>query len=331
MRPGGQKEKAVFAAPRRTGVGLLPVLMASLMVTLMAAGRVLPAENPPPSSAAVVVSQKIRPYLDALQGIQSSFEQKDHMSLDVSFLEPETDPDHTVLIRRLKKERFHLLIAVGPEAMELIWKTFPDETVPKVFAMVLHPEKIVPEAKGWCGIPLDIPAQIQVREIGRKLPKTRRIGLIYDPANNSDFAAGAAAAARDHGIDIVPLTVKSRSDILAVFKKHRKDINALWVIPDHTVISESIILFLIKEAIASNVAVLGYNRFFTDSGAALGLVCDYQAIGKQAAAMGLDRLEGRPCHLAVPAFKVLLNHQVLEALHIPFEGQAGGEKEEEKP
>lgn len=38
--------------------------------------------------------------------------------------------------------------------------------------------------------------------------------------------------------------------------------DALWLIPDRTVISESIVKYVIKEAFLRKVPVIGYNRFF---------------------------------------------------------------------
>lgn len=314
MKSNSIKGDTVFANLRKIAFFVLSILA----IIGWTAGWAAPSEAKAMYSVAVVVSQKIRPYLDALQGIQSAFEKEEGVRLEVLFMEAEKDPEHKSLIRRLEKEKFDLLLAVGPEAMELIWNAFPKEAVPKIFAMVLHPEKIAPGSSALCGIPLGIPVQTQVMEFSRNLPRVKRIGLIYDPVNNSDFAAGAEQAAREYGINIVPLKVGARSDILSVFQNQWRDITALWMIPDHTVISESLILFMIKEAIAKNVAVLGYNRFFTDSGAAMALACDYQAIGKQAAGMALDKLAGGACHVEVPAYRVLLNTQVLEALKIPY-------------
>jgi putative tryptophan/tyrosine transport system substrate-binding protein len=297
-------------------MGLIGRLLfaALLLIACAAMGQPLFAGDAP--QIAVVVSSNLKPYLEAVQGFQNHLAQSGAEKPNVHFLDPDYDPAHTLLTGKLHSENPALIAAVGPEATDYLWATFPDATPHKLYAMVLNPERVVPGNASLAGVPLNIPIEVQLRELSQTFPHLGRVGLIYDPANNAAFAAAAGNAARFHGIAIIDLQVRSRGDIMNVLESRWKDISALWVIPDATVISESLIHFILKGAIANNVAVFGYNRFFTDSGAALALVCDYEAIGRQTAALALATLAGDPDGRVVPAYEVVVNTRVLKTLGI---------------
>ncbi len=319
---------ALFSSALAVCVGRTGRLLFAVLLLIGSAAMGQPALAGDAPKIAIVVSSNLKPYLEAVQGFQNHLAQSGADKPSVHFLDPDYDPAHTLLTGKLRGENPTLIAAVGPEATGYLWTTFPDAITHKLYAMVLNPERVVPGNASLSGVPLNIPIEVQVQELGKTFPHLGRVGLIYDPANNAQFAGAARIAAQSHGISIIDLQVRSRADIMKVLESRWKDIGALWVIPDATVISESLIHFILKGAIANNVAVFGYNRFFTDSGAALALVCDYEAIGRQTAALALATLAGKPDPNVVPAYEVVVNTRVLKTLGIvparasdPTEGQ----------
>jgi len=105
---------------------------------------------------AVVVSQKIRPYLQVTDGIlnqvlQKTFDPKFSDS-DVFFLSPGDEMVTTQVINRLITGAYDLVAAVGPEAASLIWETgIPGK---KIYAAVLDPDAISHIPDDACGISL---------------------------------------------------------------------------------------------------------------------------------------------------------------------------------
>lgn len=75
--------------------------------------------------------------------------------------------------------------------------------------------------------------------------------------------------------------------------------------------------FIIKEAIASNVAVFGYNQYFIDSGAAASLVRRYASIGRQTAVKAIDLLSDQPCSADLPDYEVVINPEVFGTIGLP--------------
>ncbi|MBC8466261.1 MAG: hypothetical protein H8D55_00320 [Deltaproteobacteria bacterium] len=268
----------------------------------------------PTVRVAIIVSKNILPYLDAVEGFQSGISNMAGVRTRVFNLGKLDEKARVELFRGPGSKEFSLFVAVGPEAALSVWKGVGREGASKIYFMVLNPEKVFGSKKRDCGISLNIPVQTQIEMIGRGLPSIRRLGLLYDPEFNSGFFREASDAASSLGLTIIPLRVSSKKDIPSVLKRGWKDLDALWLIPDRTVISEAIVKYLIKEAFLRKVPVVGYNRFFYEAGAALAFVFNYKELGQQCAQKALKILSGEGCHETPPLFHVWINEGVAEKL-----------------
>ncbi|MHB8910678.1 MAG: ABC transporter substrate-binding protein [Syntrophales bacterium] len=263
---------------------------------------------------AILVSQNIRPYIEAVEGMSAILSEGTSAKLQVFSFDKFKGKSRDVLIQSLTGERFDLVIAVGPEAVRFASEEPALEKTPWLYSMVLNPPRVTGRTDTACGIPLDIPAQRQLEVITQGITAVKRIGLLYDPRYNSDFFSKAAAEASLHDMKIVPLKVSSKKDIPLVLKQYWDDIDALWLIPDQTVISESIVQYIIKEAVFKKIPVIGYNRFFYESGATLAFVFDYEELGRQTGRLAANVLKGRACEKETPVFHGWLNRRVIEKL-----------------
>ncbi|MCD6305982.1 MAG: hypothetical protein J7M32_06795 [Deltaproteobacteria bacterium] len=297
---------------RRCGA---PLIMACLLVwTIPAYGS--PSAGPAARSlkAAVLVSRNIRPYLEAMEGFKTGLSEGSGTEIQVIGMENLRPSDKAGLVRRLCGENPDLLVGVGPEAALFIWKEIPDNRIIKLYLMVLNPGKVFGAGKDPCGISLNIPVHVQVNMIQKALPDVRRPGIFYDPRINDDFFRKAVEGASSTGITIVPLNIGSKKDIPSVLEKKWNELDAIWMIPDRTVISESIIHYVIKEAFIRKVPVIGFNRFFYDAGAAMAFVFDYETLGRQCAREALRAAAGNPCRYMPPVFDVWINPLVVDKL-----------------
>lgn len=298
--------------PKSCGPGLL------LTVSYLLVLGILPATaNPSPSvRVAVVVSRHISPYLEAVEGLEAGLADHADVKTEVFDLDELDDKGRVELFEGEGGKAFGLFVAVGPEAAQYLWGGTKITGAPKVYCMVLNPGKVIGEKEKDCGIPLNIPVQTQMKMISRGFPSVRRVGLLYDPEYNAGFYQKAAAAASFLNLTVVPLEVSSKKDIPAVLKREWGGMDALWLIPDRTVISERIVNYLIKEAFLRRVPVIGYNRFFYEAGAALAFVFDYRELGQQCAQMALNILSGNRCQETPPLFHAWINRGVVEKLGI---------------
>jgi putative ABC transport system substrate-binding protein len=215
----------------------------------------------------------------------------------------------------VKEKNISLLAAIGPEAVSYAWRSFKSEFPPKLYAIVLNPEKLIGPDADLCGIALNIPAAVQLKMIHDAFGSAKRVGVFYDPANNEGFFQDAAAAASMMGINLVPLKVSSMKDIPTLLEGAVNSVECIWLIPDKTVISESIAQYMIKQAVIQRIPVVGYNQFFYDSGAAMSFVFDYGALGRQAGELAGEMVAYHvPCGNQAPVFEVWINRGVMEKL-----------------
>jgi putative ABC transport system substrate-binding protein len=267
----------------------------------------------PAPKVAVVVSQDIRPYIEAVEGMSAVLAERANAKIEVFSLEKIKGKSRDLLMESLTPEKFALTIAIGPEAVKSVSEAVPPGA-DWLYSMILNPPGVSEKTETACGVPLDLPAGRQLEMIARGLPAVRCLGLLYDPRYNAGFFGEAAAGDFSPGSNIVPLTVSSKTEIPAVLKQHWENIDALWLIPDQTVISESIVHYIIKEALFRGVPVIGYNRFFYESGAALAFVFDYEEIGRQTGRMAAAVLAGTACEKEFPVFRVWQNLRVINKL-----------------
>jgi putative ABC transport system substrate-binding protein len=265
---------------------------------------------------AVLVSRDIRPYIEAVEGMSAVLAESANAKIEVFSLEKIKGKGRDVLKENLAREEFTLLVAVGPEAVKFAFEEAAPGKTAWLYSMVLNPPRVSEKAGIACGIGLDIPAQKQLEMIARGLPSVKRLGLLYDPRYNADFFRKASTEAASLNLKSVPLTVSSKKDIPAVLKQNWGNIDALWLIPDQTVISESIVQYIVKEALFRKTPVIGYNRFFYESGAALAFVFDYEELGRQTGEMAASVLAGKPCEKELPVFRVWQNLRVINKLGI---------------
>ncbi|WP_187149259.1 ABC transporter substrate-binding protein [Desulforapulum autotrophicum] len=261
---------------------------------------------------------KIRPYMEAAEGIEGVISTFGGQA-DLFFVENNTDKQTQILTEKILSGKYDQCIGVGPEAARYLWALKPDPS--PIYSMLLNPEDVVGTGGNECGISLNIPVSDQIDIISRVFPDLKSLGLLYDPANNGNFAKTAVALSAIKNLKITKLAVSHRKMIPEVLFGGWNTIDALWLIPDRTFISESIIQYIIKEAISNNVAVIGFNRFFFQSGAALSFVMDYGAIGRQTGEFALKRLKDGRCVKVVPAFKIMLNDAIIKKVGIAVEGE----------
>ncbi len=298
---------------RRGAVRLPEILLAGLLLFPFPLSAEPTQPLSPPPSVALIVSRNIKPYVEAVEGFLTGMRESANGQISTFFLENHGGKSNAALAEKIGGQTFSLVVTIGPEATRLAHEARNDLSPRFLYSMVLNPENILEPDTGDCGVPLNIPVSAQLEEIASHLPKIKRIGLLFDPANNEAFYKNARKAASARGIEIVPLRAGSRSEIPEALQKGQT-LDALWMIPDRTIISESIVEYIIKEMILRKIPTIGYNRFFYDSGAVMAFAFDYRALGAQTAALAESALTGTLCPYAPPLFSTLVNHRVLQRL-----------------
>ena len=268
---------------------------------------------------AVIVSSQIRPYVMALEGLRSRFQQP----LTIYYLN--SNPE---LIRHhLTQKYYDLLIAIGPEASILAWATLnPDDK--KMALMVLDPQKLLADPEP-CGVDLRIPIKDQIKLIKERLGDRKKIGILYNPVENREWIEQAQKQGSDLGVSVIPLPVHKRHEITKVLSSAYQNIDTLLFIPDSTVISMALLSHLVKDALLHGIAVVGYNHFFIEIGAVLAFNIDYEKVGILGAKLAKDILSGSQCGLSSPPFEVEWNEKAWKTItkYLGSVGVSGSEGE----
>jgi len=278
--------------------------MLLVCVLLFQAGSAFGGEH----SIAVVVSDRIKPYVQVLTGLEQGLENED---LEVFFLSSSENQDRVA--KNLLNNKYDLFVAIGPEAGELIW-SMESGHGEKVYSAILDPARVLKQESPGCGVSLQIPVDIQLREIAAVLPDVKKIGLLFDMKHNGEFFERARISAQDQGLVVIALDVDSKKEIPRILKENLSRIDCIWMVPDQTVISEKIVQYVIKEALFDKKGVIGYNSFFIRSGALFAFEFDYTKIGEQTADRVNAYFKENECLSVVPFFKKTINFKMAHTL-----------------
>ncbi|MBF0200648.1 MAG: hypothetical protein HQK66_04925 [Desulfamplus sp.] len=287
---------------------------------------------------AVLVSQEIKPFIEMVEGLES------HLDGPVVriFMDHGKNPfSHDPLYKGMDMGHYSYMVAVGPWALsllvdsELVDSELVDSDLKLqsriLYAMVLSPEKIIPPGISICGISLNLFSRDALSKIPRVLPSVKKIGVLFDPGNNEQWFLGAKAMGLFSNMEAIPLHIETQSDINTLYRQGFMDVDALMFIPDSTLASPTIIKYVIKQAIALGIPVIGYNSFFHQSGAALSFVLDYADIGREMARNINSLAKNGECLQSMPPHNIMINERVLELLGLETNhGEVNGNKDEKR-
>src|SRR3989454_8590360 len=185
------------------------------------------------------------------------------------------------LARKVRASNADIVLAVGIKAALAAKLEIVD--VPIVYCMVLDPEKNGLNAPNMVGIILEVPVDRQFREMRWVLPGLKRLGVLYDPEKTGDLVEDARRVGKTFGVELIARQVHSEKEVPAGLRGLIPQVDALWLIPDGTVLTEESISFLLTTALDSNVPVIGFSSELVRSGALVGLSVNYEDVGRQAA------------------------------------------------
>jgi putative ABC transport system substrate-binding protein len=195
------------------------------------------------------------------------------------------------LARRIRASPAALVLTVGIKAALIAKLEIVD--IPVIFCMVLDPAKYDLNAPNMTGVTLQIPIDRQFAMLRSVLPDRKRIGVLYDPENTANLVDEARRQAQALGLEVVALQVRSEKEVPAALRAIMPQIEALWLMPDSTILTEDSLGFLLGTALDANVPVIGFSPELVRSGALLGLSVNAEDVGRQAGLRAKEILNGR--------------------------------------
>lgn len=230
----------------------------------------------------ILQSLPIKPYTEALKGFRSVCSFYSRMVISSGFNEEG-------IAEKLWKYRPQLILAIGEDAFAKVRKI---RDVPIVYVMVLNPQLVVRTGNNITGVSMMIAPEMQLNQLRRILPRFRKIGLLFDPAKSGAFVDRARHYALQEGIALLTQEVHSSREAVAADDKLKGKIDALWLIPDTTVVNSETIDLLFLSAIDNRIPLLTFSGKYVEKGALLAIEVDAEEAGRQAGEMANKILSG---------------------------------------
>ncbi len=185
------------------------------------------------------------------------------------------------VVSEIRARDVNLVVTVGLKAALVMRQDLP--SVPRIFCMVLDPQKYQLTKSHVAGIALEIPFTSQMVSLQEIMPKVKRVGVLYNPLKTGRVVQAAQPQAKALGLELVPRTISSEKEVPATLRAIVSQIDALWLLPDSTVLTPDSFRFLLQTTLEANVPVVGFSSDLVSKGALLSVHFRYEDVGRQAA------------------------------------------------
>jgi putative tryptophan/tyrosine transport system substrate-binding protein len=224
------------------------------------------------------------------------------------------------LARKLRASNASLVVAVGLKAALAAKLEIVD--VPIVYMMILDPLKHQLTAANMTGTLLEVPVDRQLKIIRTFLPTLHRLGTLYDPAKTSSRVKDAVRQATISDFRLKGFPVENEKDVPQQLRTLLGDVEALWLMPDSTVLTNESVQFILESALARQIPVIGFSPEFTRLGALLSLSVNYGEVGRETGLLVKSILDGErllPLNpVSIERLKITVNLKTARFLGITF-------------
>lgn len=230
----------------------------------------------------VVQSLPIKPYNQALSGFRNVCTVRITKIVSSELNEADT-------LKKARKANPDLILAIGKDALTKV-RTIKD--VPIIYLMVPNPQSLDHDSDNITGISMNIQPERQLSALRQVLPHAKKVAILYDPDKSGAFVRKAQSSAAAAGMELLPKVVHTSQDAAAALDGLKTKIDALWLLPDTTVVNPGTIDLLLLTALENTIPVFTFSGKSAEKGALFSLEIDAQEAGKQAGEMANRVLAG---------------------------------------
>ncbi len=224
------------------------------------------------------------------------------------------------LARTLRASNASLVVVVGLKAALAAKVEIVD--IPIVYMMILDPLKHQLTTANITGTLLEIPVDRQLKIMRRFLPTLHRLGILYDPTKTSSRVKGAVEQAGGFDFQVTGHSVEHDKDVPQQLRALLSDSEALWLMPDSTVLTNESIQFILESALARQRPVIGFSPQLTRLGALLSMSMNYGDVGRETGLLAKRILDGElllPLNpMPIERLKITVNLKTAKFLGITF-------------
>ncbi len=263
----------------------------------------------------ILKSSDLKAYSDAIEGFKTT------APSGATYVEYDLRGDHEQgkqLARKIRASDSSLVVAVGLKAALAAKLEIVD--TPILYMMILDPFKHHLTTPNMTGVLLEIPADRQFKVMRTFFPTMHRIATLYDPDKTAAKLKEAEPRAAAHEFQLRGIPVESEKALPQQLRVLLSESDALWLIPDSTVLTEESIRFILESALAKQVPVIGFSPELTRMGALLSMSIDYGEVGREAGRLARRIVNGeQPLSLrpvSVPRIKITVNQKTARYLGV---------------
>jgi putative ABC transport system substrate-binding protein len=244
------------------------------------------------ADVAVIMSANVDAYREALDGFKATAHQK---IATVHDMEGDLSRGQKILSEIQTKVKPDLILALGHLALQLC--ASQPTNVPVVYAMVLNPTNIVGGATKYItGASMNVPVDKSIRLFKELGTTVRRVGVVYSQAQTGYLVRAAAAVASAEGLVLKAKDIKTPKEAIAAVDALLQDgIDALWILPDDTVlVSAQVVDYMLLVSFRNRIPLLGLSDRQFQKGTLLSLSFkSSEDIGRQAGELAASILAGK--------------------------------------
>lgn len=227
----------------------------------------------------ILQSSRNPAYAEALKGFRTANSASQRLIVLSDFAE-------TDVVRIVREEHPRVILAVGDAALSAARKV---QQTPVVALMALGIHSLSGPRPTISGVGM-FAAPEHYLTIYQAM-KTRRIGVILNPAKTGWYLRQAGQAAEKAGIELVVREVSSPRDTLIQLATLGGKVDALWMLPDATAVTRETSEAYFRFGQDFAVPVVAFAGSYLGLGAAAVVELDCEEMGRQAGAMVASFLE----------------------------------------
>jgi putative tryptophan/tyrosine transport system substrate-binding protein len=266
---------------------------------------------------AVVVSDVLSAYTDPVSPFVAELGQSAEV---INIHGRETEARQA--IERLDGMGPKVVYCIGAKACYAVHKAMPK--MPLVYSTIYEPRRYGIEGDKVTGVTMRVEPITFLSQFTGLFPSVKSIGVVRGPEMSDGEWLELAAAGVELDLAVVDQRVREARDVRsAMLLLAKKEVDAVWVPPDRSILTSENYRNLTEEARRRRLPLLVDTRNMVEAGGLYTLAPDAQAVGQQAARLVQRILDGeRPGDMRVQdpeKLLVVLNAATIARAELEFD------------
>ena len=274
-------------------------------------------------TAVIIKSQNLSAYNEVIEGFESECDKNNISVGSIYDLKGKMKPGLST-VQKIGKEEPDIILTIGVLATTIAKEEIKD--IPIIFCMVINHERFKLAGQNITGISTEITAAKQMEGFRMLLEPLHNIGVIYDSSKTSNIIERAEKEMASVGVGLIKYEIRSPKMISEALDSLISKIDALWVLPDSTVVTKESFELIKNTTLNNNIPLLCTSDAFVKAGALAAVYSDYKDTGRQAAYMAAKLISapqaGSSGIVSPDKYKLAVNSKTAELLGLSIETES---------